>query len=182
MIKSPFIGHGERVSDLLEIIHSDVCSPLSTSARGGYEYFITFTDDLSRYGYIYLMTYKFESFENFKEFKNEVQNQLGKTIKALRSDRRGEYLSQDFIDHLKKCGIVSQRTPPGTPQLNGVSVRRNRTLLDMARSMISLVDLSTLFWGYALLTTAHVLNLLRPKLSLRRHMSYGQEKFLSCLS
>src|SRR5688572_6179533 len=88
---------------------------------GGYEYFITFTNDLSRYEYDYLMKYKYECFKKFKEFHNEVQNQLGKMVKALRSDRGGEYLSHDFIDHLKNCGIVSQQTPLGKPQLNGVS-------------------------------------------------------------
>ncbi|KAL4363268.1 hypothetical protein GQ457_04G021900 [Hibiscus cannabinus] len=84
-------------------------------ARGGFQYFITFTDDFSRYGYIYLMHHKSEALEKFKEFKNEVQNQHGKSIKALRSDRGGEYLSQDFDELLKECGIVSQLTPPGTP-------------------------------------------------------------------
>ena len=93
--------------------------------KGGFKYFITFTDDFSRFGYVYLMKHKSETFEVFKEIQNEVQNQLGKTIKALRSDRGGEYLSQEFVDHLKQCGIVSQLTPPGTPQWNGVSVRRN---------------------------------------------------------
>ena len=90
--------------------------------------------------YVYLMKHKSETFEVFKEFQNEVQNQLGKTIKALRSDRGGEYLSQEFVDHLKQCGIVPQLTPSGTPQWNGVSERRNRTLLDMVRSMISQTD------------------------------------------
>ena len=56
---------------------------MTTNARGGYGYFITFTDDLSRYGYVYLIKHKSEAFEKFKEFHNEVQNQLGKTIKAL---------------------------------------------------------------------------------------------------
>ena len=65
------------------MIHSDVCVPMSTPARGGYQYFVTFTDDLSRYGYIYLMRHKSETFEKFKEFQNEVENQLGKTIKLL---------------------------------------------------------------------------------------------------
>ena len=46
---------------------------MSTSARGGYEYFITFIDDYSRYGYIYLLCHKFETFEKFKEFKTEVR-------------------------------------------------------------------------------------------------------------
>jgi hypothetical protein len=86
MTKTPFTGYNERVSDLLGLIHSDVYGPMSTTARGGYSYFITFTDDFSRYGYVYLMRHKSESFEKFKEFQNEVQNQLGKTIKAIRSD------------------------------------------------------------------------------------------------
>ena len=78
MTKSPFTHKGERAKELLGLIHTDVCGPFSTSARGGYLYFITFTDDFSRYGFVYLMRHKSESFEKFKEFKNEVQNQLGK--------------------------------------------------------------------------------------------------------
>jgi hypothetical protein len=104
------------------------------------------------------MRHKSESFEKFKEFQNEVQNQLGKTIKYLRSDRGGEYLSLEFGDHLKKCGIVPQLTPPGMPQWNGVSERRNRTLLDMVRPMMSQADHPLSFWGYALETAAFTLN------------------------
>ena len=119
---------------------------------------MTFTDDLSRYGYVYLMRHKSETFEKFKEFQNEVENQRGKKIKALRSDRGGEYLSHEFSTHLRSCGIVPQLMPPGTPQRNGVSERRNRTLLDMVRSMMSQSDLPLSFWGYALETAAFTLN------------------------
>ena len=59
---------------------------------------------------------KSETFEKFKEFQSEVENQCGKKIKALRSDRGGKYLSHEFSSHLKSCGIVPQLTPPGTPQ------------------------------------------------------------------
>ena len=71
---------------MLELVNSDVCGPMSTQARGGYEYFITFIDDYSRFGYVYLMKQKFEAFEKYKEFKAEVENQLGKHIKDIRSD------------------------------------------------------------------------------------------------
>nr|GEZ01453.1 hypothetical protein [Tanacetum cinerariifolium] len=64
-------------------------------------------------------------------FKKEVENQLGKTIKLLRSDSGSEYMSQEFLDHLKDHGIIAHRTPPYTPQHNGMSKRRNKTLLDM---------------------------------------------------
>ena len=90
MTKAPFAKSCERVTELLVLIHSDVCGPMSTTARGGYEYFVTFTDDFSRYGYVYLMKSKSETFEKFKEFQSEVQNQLGKKIKFPRSDRGGE--------------------------------------------------------------------------------------------
>ena len=119
MTKTPFSGTMERATDLLEIIHTDVCGPMGVEACGGYRYFLTFTYDLSRYGYIYLKKHKSE-------------------IKFLRSDRRGEYLSYEFGLQLKQCGIVSQLTPPRTPQRYGVFERRNRTLFDMVRSMISL--------------------------------------------
>ena len=68
MTKTPFSGIMERATDLLEIINTNVCGLMSVDARGGYRYFLTFTDDLSRYGYIYLMKHKFETFEKFKEF------------------------------------------------------------------------------------------------------------------
>ncbi|GJZ31850.1 retrotransposon protein, putative, ty1-copia subclass [Tanacetum coccineum] len=93
----------------------------------------------------------------------KVENQLGKTIKALRSDRGGEYISQEFKDYLKACGIVQQLTPPYTPQHNGVSERRNRTLLDMVRSMMNLTTLPLSFWDYALETATRILNMVPTK-------------------
>jgi hypothetical protein len=118
-------------------IHTDVCGPMGFVARGGFQYFITFTDNFSRYGYIYQMRHKSESFEKFKGFQNEEQNQLDKIIKFPRSDHGGGYLSFEFIDHLKQCEIIPQLTPPEMPQWNGVPERINQTLLDMVRSMMS---------------------------------------------
>ena len=71
-----------------------------------------------------------------------MDNQIGKSINILRSDWGKEYLSMEFGDYLKACDIISQLTPPTTPQLNRISEYRNYTLLDMARSMISYIDLS----------------------------------------
>ena len=81
---------------------------MSTSARGGHQCFITFTDDLSRYGYIYLMKNKFELFEMLKRFYSEIEKQTGKSIKALRSDQEGEYFFDEFLIHQKENGILSQ--------------------------------------------------------------------------
>ena len=83
MTKNPFFGTMERSNDLLEIIHTGVCGSMSVEARDGYRYFLTFTDDLSRYGYIYLTKHKSETFEKFKEFQSEVENHRNKKMKFL---------------------------------------------------------------------------------------------------
>ncbi|GJU71042.1 retrovirus-related pol polyprotein from transposon TNT 1-94 [Tanacetum coccineum] len=124
-------------------------------------------------GYVLSLKHKHEVFlKRLKVFKrmkwinqmrNEVENQLGKTIKAIRSDRGGEYISQEFKDYLKANGIVQQLTPPYTPQHNGVSERRNRTLLDMVRSMMNLTTLPLSFWDYALESATRILNMIPTK-------------------
>ncbi|GJX59139.1 retrotransposon protein, putative, ty1-copia subclass [Tanacetum coccineum] len=163
MARKPYSHQVERAKDLLGLIHTDVCGPFRIVSRQGASYFVTFTDDFSRYGYVYLLKHKHEVFETFKVFQKEVENQLGKTIKSLRSDRGGEYMSQEFLDHLKEHGIIAHRTPPYTPQNNGVSERRNRTLLDMVRSMMSQTTLPKSFWDYALETAARILNMVPTK-------------------
>ena len=65
------MGHGERATEILVLVHIDVCGPFNVQARDGYVYFITFIDDYSWYEFVYLMHHKFEIFEKFKEFKHE---------------------------------------------------------------------------------------------------------------
>ena len=81
--KSPFSRIGERAQDILELIHSDVCGPMHVQARSGSFYFITFIDDFSKFGWVYLMRSKSEAFEKFRAFRNEVDKQSGKSIKTL---------------------------------------------------------------------------------------------------
>ncbi|KAL0420487.1 UNVERIFIED_CONTAM: hypothetical protein Slati_3071600 [Sesamum latifolium] len=119
MTKNPFVGQSAIANGLLDLVHTDVCGTLSIPTRGGFSYFITFTDDHSRYGYVYLKRHKSEGFGRFKEYRLEVENQTNRKIKVLRSDRGGQYLSGEFTDYLKENGILSQWTPPGAPQLNG---------------------------------------------------------------
>ena len=109
------------------------------------------------------MRHKSEAFDKFPEYKAEAEKQLGVHIKQLRSDRGGEYLFGEFKSYLAQEGIISQLSSHGTPQQNGVSERRNRTLLDMVRSMLSYSSLPESFWGYALETAAYILNLVPSK-------------------
>ena len=163
MTKLSFVGHGERATELLILVHTDVYGPFDMSVRDGYAYFIFFIDDLSRYRYVYMMKHKSEVFKRFKKFRHEVEKQTDKSIKVLRSNW-GKYLSQKFLGYLKDNDIVSQRTPPGTPQLNEISEWRNRTLLDMIHSMMSFTDLSEFFWEHCLMTAIYVLNRVPSKI------------------
>ena len=86
MTKRPFPAKGNGTNALLELVHTDVCGPINIRARGGYEYFIIFTVNHSRYGYVYLMQHKSEAFEKFKEFRAKMEKQLDTHIKAIRSD------------------------------------------------------------------------------------------------
>ena len=73
MIKSPFSRQRERANELLALVHLDVCRPMTTLARDGYFYFIIFTDNLSRYGYVYLMKHKSKAFDKFKQYQKVVK-------------------------------------------------------------------------------------------------------------
>ncbi|RVW36414.1 Retrovirus-related Pol polyprotein from transposon TNT 1-94 [Vitis vinifera] len=160
--------NANRCSDVLELIHTDICGPFPTPSWNGQQYFITFIDDYSRYGYLYLIHEKSQSLDVFKNFKAEVENQLSKKIKAVRSDRGGEYYGRydgsgeqrpgPFAKYLMECGIVPQYTMPGTPSQNGVAERQNRTLKDMVRSMISHSTLPESLWGETIKTAVYILN------------------------
>ncbi|KAI5339875.1 hypothetical protein L3X38_019148 [Prunus dulcis] len=152
---------------LLELIHTDICGPFPNPTHEGFNYFITFTDDFSRYGYIYLIKEKSSALDKFKIYKAEVENQLNLKIKVVRSDRGGEYYGRfdetgrnpgPFAKFLQEEGIIAQYTNPGTPQQNGISERRNRTLKDMIRSMMSCTNLPIFLWGEALKTANYILN------------------------
>ncbi|RVX05968.1 Retrovirus-related Pol polyprotein from transposon TNT 1-94 [Vitis vinifera] len=135
-----------RATDVLELIQADICGPYPTASWNGQQYFITFIDDYSRYGYLFLIHEKSQSLDVFKTFKAKVELQLNKRIKSVRSDRGGEYYGRydgsgeqhpgPFAKYLEECGIVPQYTMPGSPSMNGVAERRNRTLKDMARNIV----------------------------------------------
>ncbi|KAL8132005.1 hypothetical protein AgCh_007768 [Apium graveolens] len=95
---------------------------------------------------------------NRKVYLAELKKKKGSETTASVSDRGGEYLNGEFLAYLKENGIISQWTPSYTPQLNGLSERRNRTLLDMVWSMMSYANLPVFLWGYALETSAYLLN------------------------
>ena len=162
LTKKPFPSV-ERSSVKLELIHSDICELNGILTRGGNRYFITFIDDHSRYTYVYLIKTKDQAFDMFMCYKSEVENQIEKKIKILRSDRGGEYFSTDFSSFCEANGIIHEVSAPYTPQQNGLAERKNRTLVDMVNAMILNAKLPNNLWGEALLTACHVHNRIPSK-------------------
>lgn len=116
-----FQKNGTRATELLNTIHSDVCGPMSTASFGGNKYYVTFIDDFSRMINVFLIRNKSQVYDCFVEYKNLVENQLGKKIKTIRIDNGGEYINHKFQLICKKNGIIHQKSCPYTPQQNGLA-------------------------------------------------------------
>ena len=97
---------------------------------------MAFIDDCTRFCYVYLLKTKDEALHYFKVYKAKVENQLEKKIKRLRSDRGGEYFSNEFSEFCAVHGIIHERTPPYSPQSNGIAERKNRTLTDLGNAIL----------------------------------------------
>jgi len=135
--KLPFqTSQAWRANQKLQLIHTDVCGPMKTKSLNGNNYFLLFIDDYTRMCWVYFIKLKSEVFDVFKQFKALVENQCNLKVKALRSDNGGEYTSRQFAEFCKSAGIEHQLTLPYTPQQNGVSERKNRTVMEMARCLL----------------------------------------------
>jgi transposase InsO family protein len=139
-----------RAKKVLELVHSDLCGPINPSSNGGKRYFITFIDDCSRKTWVYFLQNKSEAFNAFKSFKTHVENEVERTIKILRTDRGGEYCSKEFQDFCDKHGIQRHLTATYTPHQNGISERKNRTIMNMVRCMLTYMCVPKDFWPEAM--------------------------------
>ena len=156
-----------RSSGLLDLIHAAICGPFDVPSWGGERYFITFIDDYSRYCYLYLLHERTQSVDVLETFISEVERQLNRKVKVIRSDRGGEYYGKTsevgqipgpFKKLLESKGICAQYTMPRSPHQNGIAERRNRTLMEMVRSMVNDSSVPVSLWMYALRTAAYILN------------------------
>lgn len=125
-----------RATEILELVHGDLCGPITPSTPGGKRYVFVLIDDCSRYMWTILLDKKSEAFNKFKVFKQLVENETKAKVKTFRSDRGGEFLSHEFKEFCEKNGINRHLTASYSPQQNGVVEHRNRTLLEMTRSLL----------------------------------------------
>lgn len=120
----------------LELVHGDLCGPITASTPGGNKYIFLLVDDYSRVMWVYLLKNKHETFDAFKKFRALVENEPGKKVKTFRTDNEGEFTSNEFTKYCEEAGITRHFSAPYSPQQNGVVERRNRTMIEMARSLL----------------------------------------------
>lgn len=142
---------------VLELVHGDLCGPITPATAAGNRYVFLLVDDYSRAMWIYFLKSKNEAFDAFKKFKALVETGERK-IETFRTDRGGEFTSHEFKLFCEENGIKRHYTAPYTPQQNGVVERRNRTVMEMARSLLKEMKLPTKFWGEAVRHAVYVLN------------------------
>lgn len=147
-----------RAKAPLELVHTDICGKMKTPSLNQFRYFLTFIDDFSRMTWVYFLKEKSETFLVFKRFKAFVENQSGCSSKVIRSDKGGEYTSHEFQDYCKDEGIWKQTTVGYSPQQNGIAERKNRTIVEMATSMMNEKSLPKEFWAEAVHTAVYILN------------------------
>ena len=152
-----------RASKSLELIHGDLCGPITPPTGGRNKYIFVLIDDHSRYMWSILLREKGEAFERFKRFKSIVEQESGTTIKTLRTDRGGESTSKEFQSFCEVSGIQRHLTAPYTPQQNGVVERRNRTLLEMTRSILKHMEVPNYLWGEAVRHSTYLINRIATK-------------------
>ncbi|CAH9105075.1 unnamed protein product [Cuscuta epithymum] len=153
-----FSSTSAKRSELLSLVHSDVCGPFEVESIGGSRYFLTFIDDASRKVWVYFLITKDQVFECFKTFHVLVERETGKKLKCLRSDNGGEYTSKAFDAYCREYGIRHEKTVPRTPQHNGVAERMNRTIMERVRSMLNMAKLPKSFWAEAVNTACYLIN------------------------
>ena len=171
----------------LDLVHTDVCS-MTERSMGGALYFVTFIDDHSRKVFAYLLKTKDQVIEAFKEFHARVERETGMKLKCVRADNGGEYRGP-FEAYCRSHGIKLEKTPPKTPQLNGVAERMNRTITERVRCMLSHAKLPKSFWGEAVATVVNIINY-SPSVPLDgeipeevwrgRRVSYDRFKVFGC--
>ncbi|KAF5794275.1 putative RNA-directed DNA polymerase [Helianthus annuus] len=162
--RQPFSQEAQwRAKKPFQLVHADLCGPITPKTIGGNSYFLLLVDDFSRYMWVYMLQSKDQAFERFKWFKALVEKNGKYKVETLRTDRGGEFTSKVFNEFCKQEGIRRQITAPYTPQQNGVVERRNRTILGTTRSLLKTMNVPDFLWGEAVQHAVYLLNRMATK-------------------
>jgi hypothetical protein len=158
MKANPFPSSGTRASAPLELVCMDLKGPIHIQSFGGYKYWAIFLDDYSRFKYAVGLKKKSDAFTAFKQYKAYAENHFGTTIKCIRDDEGGEFMSNEMKQYCIDHGIERQHTVRNRPQQNGDVERANRTIAELVTAMLVEANLPVQFWWHALMSAIHVDN------------------------
>ncbi|WVZ50972.1 hypothetical protein U9M48_002169 [Paspalum notatum var. saurae] len=157
--RHPFLEQARRrAGGALDLVHGDICGPVTPTTPSGNRYFLLLVDDMSRFMWLCLLASKDQAPAAIRRFKAAAEVESGRKLKVLRTDRGGEFTSVEFGVYCAEEGVQRQLTAPYTPQQNGVVERRNQTVVGIARSMLLAKGLPGMFWGEAVTTAVFILN------------------------
>jgi transposase InsO family protein len=145
-VKGSFLSSDNRFKEILDLIHSDVCGPMTVASLNGYLYYLLLIDDHSQKTWIYFLNNKDGVLAKFQEFKAQVENLTERKIKVLRSHNGGEYTSKNFNNLCIEEGIKREFIVPYNPQQNGVVERKNRSIIEATKEMIHYQSLPMTLW------------------------------------
>ncbi|GJV69480.1 putative ribonuclease H-like domain-containing protein [Tanacetum coccineum] len=146
------------ISQPLQLLHMDLFGPTSVRSLNHKTYCLVITDDFSRFSWVFFLRTKDETSGILKDFIRQIQNQLNQKVKTIRCDNGTEFKNRDFIEFCGSKGIKREYSNARTPQQNGVAERKNRTLIEAARTMLADSFLPNTFWAEAVSTACYVLN------------------------
>ena len=142
-------GEPPRATEILETIHSDVMGPISTISFNGKRYILTFIDEFSRKGWVFLVDDKKKIPEIIINFFTYIKNQFNHKIKNFHTDQGTEYNNKKILNYCEKHGINKTFSPPYSPQNNGLAERYNYTIISCARTLLRWAQIDLTFWDYA---------------------------------
>lgn len=158
MCANPFPSSDSRASNPLDLVHIDLKGPIQVTSHGGFNYWAMFVDDCTRFKCSIGLKRKSDTFAAFKQFKAYAENLHNAKIKAIREDKGGEFMSNEFNQYCIDNGIERQHTVRNRPQQNGDVERANRTVSDLVTAMLTEANLPLQFWFHCLMAIMHVLN------------------------
>jgi transposase InsO family protein len=147
-----------RAEEALELIHGDICGPITPATPSGSRYFLLLVDDSSRYMWLRILCSKDQAAGAIKQYKQVAEVEIGHKLKAFRTDRGGEFTSVEFAEYCVEQGVRRQLTVPYSPQQNGVVERHDQTVVGTTHCLLKSKGLPGWLWGEVVATAVYLLN------------------------
>jgi transposase InsO family protein len=160
-----------RAEHALDLVHGDICGPVTPATLGGKKYFLLLVDDYSHFMWLLLMAAKSDAPAAIKRFQAAAELESGRTLKILHTDYGGEFTSLEFGDYCSAKGLQRHHSAPYSPQQNGIVERCNQIVVVTARSLLKQRSMPAKFWGEAVSTAVFLLNRV-PTKALNGRMPY----------